>query len=57
MLVCGFDYANGLALRVIFESFKTLFVLYARLLAEDLGAAMGVCCAGSLLLPCLGRKG
>jgi len=42
---------------LFFEIFKLLFMLHARLPAEDLGAAMGVCCAGSLFLLCLGRKG
>ena len=51
-----FHYAHGVALRVIFEFFKPLFVMFARLLAADLGAVMGPCLTGSLLLPYLARK-
>jgi hypothetical protein len=39
------------------KSLSLFFMLHAQLLAEDLGAAMGVCFADSLFLPCLGRKG
>lgn len=42
--------------RPIFEFFRTHFLLNAERLAADLGAAMGACFAGSLLLPYLAHK-
>lgn len=69
-VVCGFRYrglifqppAMGFIMptpwldRPIFEFFRTHFLLNAERLAADLGAAMGACFAGSLLLPYLAHK-
>ena len=69
-VVCGFRYrglifqtpAMGFIMptpwldRPIFEFFGTHFLLNAQRLAADLGAAMGACFAGSLLLPYLAHK-
>jgi hypothetical protein len=42
--------------RPVFESFGPHFVLTAQGLAAELGAAMGACFAGRLLLPYLAHK-